>query len=116
MKNFPKVPVKMLMNALYQQKKEGINEKLARINSPVMLINGTAGLLTNRNSVEQYFEVIPAKKKYGLVVEGATHTVHKSKQHKEILAHIIKFIAEILESKGTTEKTEKQLIITLSDN
>ncbi len=116
MKNFPKVPVKMLMNALYQQKKEGINEKLARINCPVMLINGTAGLLTNRNSVKQYFEVISAKKKYGLVVEGATHTVHKSKFNEQILEHIIKFISEFLDSKESKAETESRIITTLKDD
>ncbi len=116
MKNFPKVPVKMLMNALYKQKKEGLSQKFGRIHCSLMLVNGTSGLLTDRKSITQYFKDIPAKNKYGLLVEGATHTVHKSKFNEQILEHIIKFIAEILESKGTTEKTEKQLIVTLSDN
>ncbi|OLS29361.1 MAG: hypothetical protein HeimAB125_22730 [Candidatus Heimdallarchaeota archaeon AB_125] len=113
MENIPKVPVKMLMKALYKQKKEGINEKLARITCPVMLINGTSGLLTNRKSVEQYFKVIPAKKKYGLVVEGANHSVHKSKQHKEILEHLIKFISDVIESLKTEDEIESTSIITL---
>jgi len=113
MKNFPKVPVKMLMNALYKQKKEGLSQKFVRINCPIMLVNGTAGLLTNRKSIEQYFEDIPAKKKYGLIVEGATHTVHKSKFNEQILEHIIKFISEILESKTTRKETESQTIMTL---
>jgi len=101
------------MKALYKQKKEGINEKLARITCPVMLINGTSGLLTNRKSVEQYFKVIPAKKKYGLVVEGANHSVHKSKQHKEILEHLIKFISDVIESLKTEDEIESTSIITL---
>ncbi len=113
MKNFPKVPVKMLMNALYKQKKEGLSQKFVRINCPIMLVNGTTGLLTNRKSIEQYFEDIPAKKKYGLIVEGATHTVHKSKFNEQILEHIIKFISEILESKTTRKETESQTIMTL---
>ncbi|MCG3219925.1 MAG: alpha/beta hydrolase, partial [Candidatus Heimdallarchaeota archaeon] len=115
MENFPKVPVKMLMKALYKQKKEGISEKLGRINCPTMLVNGTSGLLTNRKSVAQYFEIIPAKKKYGLIVEGATHTVHKSQFNKQILDHIIKFISEIIESKTTEKEIEGQTIIILDD-
>ncbi|MCG3256810.1 MAG: hypothetical protein KAU62_12015 [Candidatus Heimdallarchaeota archaeon] len=115
-KNFPKVPVKMLLKALYKQKKEGLSQKFGRIHCPIMLVNGTAGLLTNRKSIEQYFEDIPAKKKYGLIVEGATHTVHKSKFNEQILEHIIKFISEILELKETKEETESQIIITLRDD
>ena len=116
MENFPKVPVKTLMNALYKQKKEGIAEKLGRIQCPIMLINGTSSLLTNRKSVAKYFEIIPAKKKYGLVVEGATHTVHKSKFNKDILDHIIKFISEILESIATNRELEGKEIVILRDN
>ena len=115
MENFPKVPVKMLMKALYKQKKEGIDEKLSKIKCPIMLINGTKGLLTNRNSIEQYFKIIPAKRKYGLLVEGATHTVHKSKFNKQILEHLIKFISEIIESIETEKENEKQEIIILRD-
>ena len=115
MKNFPKVPVKMLMKALHKQKKEGLSQKFRRIHCPIMLVNGTAGLLTNRNSIAQYFKDIPAKKKYGLLVEGATHTVHKSKFNEQILEHIIKFITEFLDSKTTKKETESQVITTLKD-
>lgn len=113
--NFPKVPVKMLMKALYKQKKEGLSQKFSRIKCPIMLINGTSGLLTNRKSVAQYFEIIPAKKKYGLIVEGATHTVHKSQFNEQILDHIIRFISEVIESKKAEEEIEEQIIITLKD-
>lgn len=115
MKNFPKVPVKMLMKALYKQKKEGLSQKFGRIHCPIMLVNGTSGLLTNRKSIALYFKDIPAKKKYGLLVEGATHTVHKSKFNKQILEHIIKFISEFLDSKTTKKETESQVITTLKD-
>ena len=111
--NIPKVPVKMLMKALYKQKKEGIVAKLSRITCPIMLINGTAGLLTNPRSVEKYFKIIPAKKKYGLVVEGANHSVQKSKQHEEILDHLVEFISQVLENKKTGNETESTTIITL---
>ncbi|MCE7737913.1 MAG: hypothetical protein KAU62_04790, partial [Candidatus Heimdallarchaeota archaeon] len=104
MKNFPKVPVKMLMKALYKQKKEGLSQKFGRIHCPIMLVNGTSGLLTNRKSIAQYFKDIPSKKKYGLLVEGATHAVHKSKFNKEILAHIIEFITGVLESQEIPKK------------
>ncbi len=57
----------MLMKAFYKQKKEGLSEKIGRICCPIMLVNGTAGLLTNRKSIAQYFENIPEKKKYGLL-------------------------------------------------
>lgn len=115
MKNFPKVPVKMLMKTIYKQKKGGISEKLGSINCPIMIVNGTRGLLTNRKSVEQFFDIIPAKKKYGLVVEGATHTVHKSKFNEQILDHIIKFISEIIKLKTAEKETEGQEIIVLKD-
>ncbi|MHA1516676.1 MAG: alpha/beta hydrolase [Candidatus Heimdallarchaeaceae archaeon] len=114
MKNFPKVPVKMLMNALYKQKKEGLSKKFGRIHCPIMLVNGTSGLLTDRKSIEQYFKDIPAKKKYGLIVEGATHTVHKSKFNKKILAHILEFITGVLESQEI--ETESTTIIILKDD
>ena len=114
-KNFPKVPVKMLLKTIYEQKKDGISEKLGNINCPIMIVNGTRGLLTNRKSVEQFFEIIPAKKKYGLIVDGATHTVHKSKYNEQILEHIITFITEVIESKTTEKEIDEQTIITLKD-
>jgi len=79
-----------------------------------MLVNGTSGLLTDRKSIEQYFKDIPAKKKYGLIVEGATHTVHKSKFNKKILAHILEFITGVLESQEI--ETESTTIIILKDD
>lgn len=113
MEKFPKVPVKMLMKALYKQKKEGLDEKLERIKCPIMLINGTAGILTERSSVEQYFRVIKSDWKYGLVVEGASHTVHKSKFNAEILEHMIGFIGDLLDPKIMIANTKRKGIITL---
>ena len=112
-KNFPKVPVKMLMKALYKQKREGLVQKLERIKCPIMLINGTAGLLTERSSVEQYFKTIPSDWKYGLVVEGASHTVHKSKQNTEILDHLVAFIRDVLDPNISVETTKRKGIVTL---
>jgi esterase/lipase len=114
--NIPKVPVKMLMKALYKQKREGIVQKLSRITCPTMLINGTKGLLTNRKSIEKYFKVIPAKRKYGLIVEGATHTVHKSQFNEQILDHLIKFISELIKSKEDKKEIEGEDIIILNDS
>lgn len=96
MENFPKVPVKMLMKALHKQKKEGLEQKLNNIKCPIMIINGTAGLLTEPTSILQYFEHISASRKHGLLVEGATHTVHKSQFNQQILDQIIEFLKEII--------------------
>lgn len=115
MENFPKVPVKMLMKALYKQKREGIVQKLGRITCPVMLVNGTKGLLTNRKSIDQYFKIIPTKRKYGLLVEGGTHTVHKSKFNEQILQHVLNFISEIIKSIEDKKELEGQEIIILND-
>ncbi len=115
MQNFPKVPVKMLMKTLYKQKTDGISEKLSKIECPIMIVNGTTGLLTNRKSVDLFFDIIPSKKKYGLLLEGATHTVHKSQYNIQILEHIIKFISEIIESIATEKEIEGKEIIVLKD-
>ncbi len=115
MESFPKVPVKMLLKALYKQKKEGLSQKMGNIKCPIMLVNGTSGILTERKSIEQYFEYISSPKKYGLLVEGATHTVHKSQFNEQILNHIISFISDVLEIKDSKENTDYQKIITLKD-
>ena len=102
MENFSKVPVKMLLKALYKQKKEGLKQKLRNINCPIMIINGTDGILTERTSIKQYFENISSSIKYGLLVEGATHTVHKSRFNSQILEHVFQFISNLLKESNTT--------------
>ena len=116
MENFPKLPVKMLLKALRKQKKEGLESKLQNITCPIMIINGTAGILTERTSIEQYFAHISSPIKYGLLVEGATHTVHKSKYNSEILEHIIEFISEVLKDKNGEDIKTSERIDVLKDD
>ncbi|MCE7748431.1 MAG: hypothetical protein GPJ51_08530 [Candidatus Heimdallarchaeota archaeon] len=110
MRLFPKVPVKMLMKALHKQKKEGLEQKMRDIKCPILIINGTTGLLTERTSISQYFEFISSTKKYGLLVEGATHTVHKSKFNQQILEHILGFISEVIDSEND-DKVEEIIVL-----
>jgi len=97
-KNFPKIPIKMLMEEL--PKKSGSLSKLRDIKMPIMIINGSKGILTTKRSIPIIMDEIGSKTKRGILVDGAGHSVFKTRAMPEIKKNISEFITEVLEMDG----------------
>ncbi len=106
-KNFRKAPVNLFISAISIWPK--IAKDIGKISVPIMVVNGTKDIISPVEAVDILMQKVSSRKKKGILVKGARHSIFASELRYEVIEHIKLFISEVLE--GNTKEKKEILVI-----
>jgi len=95
-KNFPKMPLKMLLKASLAI--PDYKPKMKKITAPILMLNGSKDAISSKKAIERISISISSKIIVGFKLKGVGHSILKSKKRFHVFEQILLFLSEIMNS------------------